>query len=102
MNLKEFYSLPDLFFYHAAKQDSESVFLEWLNTVNRKKFTWSETVSNVYKISKVLKENVQTGDRVLLVSENRPEWLISDLAIMLSNAITVPAYTTYTEDDYKY
>ena len=102
MNLKEFNSLPDLFFYHAAKQDSESVFLEWLNTVNRKKFTWSETVSNVYKISKVLKENVQTGDRVLLVSENRPEWLISDLAIMLSNAITVPAYTTYTEEDYEY
>ena len=36
------------------------------------------------------------------MSENRPEWLISDLAIMLANGITVPAYTTYTEDDYKY
>ena len=58
MNLKEFNSLPDLFFYHAAKQDSESVFLEWLNTVNRKKFTWSETVSNVYKISKVCAETI--------------------------------------------
>ena len=39
---------------------------------------------------------------VLLVSENRPEWLISDIAIMLANGITVPAYTTYTEKDYKY
>ena len=37
-----------------------------------------------------------------LVSENRPEWFIADLAIMLSGGITVPAYTTYTEDDYKY
>jgi long-chain acyl-CoA synthetase len=37
-----------------------------------------------------------------LVSENRPEWFISDLAIMLSGGITVPAYTTYTEEDYKY
>ena len=45
---------------------------------------------------------MKEGDRVLLVSENRPEWLISDLSIMLSNAITVPAYTTYTENDYKY
>ena len=35
-------------------------------------------------------------------SENRPEWLIADLAIMLANGITVPAYTTYTEKDYKY
>ena len=34
---------------------------------------------------------------VLLVSENRPEWFISDLAIMVSGGITVPAYTTYTE-----
>jgi len=42
------------------------------------------------------------GDRCLLVSENRPEWLISDIAIMLANGITVPAYTTYTEKDYKY
>ena len=45
---------------------------------------------------------MKTGDRILLISENRPEWLISDLAIMMSKAITVPAYTTYTERDYKY
>ena len=37
-----------------------------------------------------------------MVSENRPEWFISDLAIMLAGGITVPAYTTYTEEDYKY
>ena len=37
-----------------------------------------------------------------MVSENRPEWFISDMAIMLSGGITVPAYTTYTEDDYRY
>ena len=35
-------------------------------------------------------------------SENRPEWFVSDLAIMVAGGITVPAYTTYTEDDYKY
>jgi|TARA_B100000315_G_scaffold36301_1_gene31024 long-chain acyl-CoA synthetase len=102
MNLKEFDNLIDLFFYQAEKQKPESIFLEWLNTVNRKRYTWSETVSNVYKLAKILKKNVKDGDRVLLVSENRPEWLIADLAIMLSNAITVPAYTTYTETDYKY
>ena len=38
----------------------------------------------------------------MLISENRPEWLISDLAIMLASCITVPAYTTYTERDYEY
>ena len=102
MNLKEFNSLTDLFFYQAEKQNPKSFFLEWLNPKNKKKFTWSETSSNIYKLAKILKENINDGDRCLLVSENRPEWLISDLAIMLANGITVPAYTTYTEEDYKY
>jgi len=102
MNLNKFDNLTDLFFYQAERQDPKSVFLEWLNTTNRRKFTWSETTSHIYSIAKILKKNIKNGDRVLLVSENRPEWLISDLAIMLSNAISVPAYTTYTEEDYKY
>ena len=102
MNLKEINSLTELFFYQAEKQNPKSVFLEWLNPKNKKVFTWSETTSNIYKFAKFLKQHVKDGDRCLLVSENRPEWLIADLAIMLANAITVPAYTTYTENDYKY
>jgi len=102
MNLKEFNSLVDLFFYKAAKENPNSDFLEWLNPKNKKKYTWGETSKNIQKLSKVLKDNLAQGDRCLLVSENRPEWLIADLAIMLADGITVPAYTTYTEKDYKY
>ena len=102
MNLNDFNSLVDLFFHQAEKQNSASIFLEWLNPKNKKKLTWGETSSNIYKLAKILKENIVDGDRCLLVSENRPEWLISDIAIMLANGITVPAYTTYTEKDYKY
>ena len=102
MNLKEINSLTELFFYQAEKQKPQDVFLEWLNPKNKKKFTWLETSLNIYKFAKVLKTYVKEGDRCLLVSENRPEWLIADLATMLSNAVTVPAYTTYTENDYKF
>ena len=102
MNLNDFNSLVDLFFYQTEKQNPASIFLEWLNPKNKKKLTWGETSSNIYKLAKILKENIVDGDRCLLVSENRPEWLISDIAIMLANGITVPAYTTYTEKDYKY
>jgi long-chain acyl-CoA synthetase len=102
MNLEKFNSLIELFFYQAEKQDSKSIFLQWLNPNNNKTFTWEETKLNIFKISKIIKENIKEGDRCLLVSENRPEWFVSDLAIMLSGGITVPAYTTYTEDDYKY
>src|SRR4051812_3500330 len=34
------------------------------------------------------------GDRVLLLSESRPEWLLTDFAIQTAGAITVPIYTT--------
>ena len=102
MKLKDFNSLIDLYFYQAAKQNPQSSFLEWLNPKNKVKFNWEETSSSIYKLANVIKENIKGGDRCLLVSENRPEWLISDIAIMLANGITVPAYTTYTESDYKY
>jgi len=102
MNLGNFNSLIELFFYQSERQNPKSIFLEWLNPNNKKIYTWEETTLNIFKLSKILKETVKDGDRCLLVSENRPEWFISDLAIMLANAITVPAYTTYTEDDYKY
>ena len=102
MNLDNFSSLIELFFYQSDRQDPKSIFLEWLNPNNKKTFTWEETRLNIFKLAKILKETVKEGDRCLLVSENRPEWFISDLAIMLANGITVPAYTTYTADDYKY
>ena len=102
MNLKEINSLTGLFFYQAKKQNPKSVFLEWLNPKNKKIFTWEQTESSIYKLAKILKKSIKDGDRCLLVSENRPEWLIADVATMLAGAITVPAYITYTENDYKY
>jgi len=102
MNLNEFNSLIDLYFYQAKKQNYKDVFLEWLNPKNKVKFTWGETSSSIYKLARVIKKYIKEGDRCLLLSENRPEWLISDIAIMLANGITVPAYTTYTAKDYKY
>ena len=102
MNLRNFNNLIDLFNYQLGKQNNQNIFLEWLNPKNKIKFTWGETSSCVYKLAKIIKDNISDGDRCLLVSENRPEWLISDIAIMIANGITVPAYTTYTEKDYKY
>ena len=39
---------------------------------------------------------------MLAYFRNRPEWLITDLSIMLAKGITVPAYITYMEKDYEY
>ena len=102
MNLDNLNNLIELFSHQAEKQNKKSIFLQWLNPNDKKKYTWEETQKNILKLSKIIKENIKEGDRCLLVSENRPEWFVSDMAIMLSGGITVPAYTTYTEEDYKY
>ncbi len=102
MSLDNLNNLIELFANQANKQNKKDIFLEWLNPSNKKTYTWEQTEKNILKLSKVIKENIKEGDRCLLVSENRPEWFVSDLAIMLAGGITVPAYTTYIEDDYKY
>jgi len=102
MNLDNLNNLIELFSYQSDKQNKKSIFLQWLNPNNKKTYTWEEAKKNILKLSRIIKKNIKEGDRCLLVSENRPEWFISDMAIMLSGGITVPAYTTYTEEDYKY
>ena len=63
--------------------------------------TWGEAADQVCLLAENLRAlGLEDGDRVCLVSENRPEWCISDLAIMAAGCITVPTYTTNTERDH--
>tara|TARA_Y100000590_G_scaffold224176_1_gene253558 strand:+ start:56 stop:1774 length:1719 start_codon:yes stop_codon:yes gene_type:complete len=95
-------SLVELFFNQYENQlDKKKLLLSSLKEP-RKNFSWQDTFNSIIKLSEELKKSVNKGDRCLLISENRPEWFISDLSIMLSEAITVPAYTTYAERDYEY
>jgi long-chain acyl-CoA synthetase len=41
---------------------------------------------------------IQRGDRVAILSENRPDWPTADMASLLIGAVTVPLYTTLTEE----
>ena len=63
--------------------------------------SWRETARQVAALATSLKRiGLERGDRVMLVSENRPEWLIADLAIMAAGCVTVPTYTTNTSRDH--
>lgn len=65
--------------------------------------SWGETAQKVARLAKAMQNlGVKAGDRVVIVSENRPEWLIADMAIMTLGAITVPTYITYTSRDYSH
>ena len=63
--------------------------------------SWAEAARQVAALAASLKRiGIQPGDRVALVSENRPEWLIADLGIMAAGCVTVPTYTTNTVRDH--
>lgn len=73
-----------------AKSDGE-----WHST------SWREAADTVEDLAKALRTlGVEGGDRVGLVAENRPEWMLADIAVMAAGGITVPAYTTNTVDDH--
>lgn len=65
--------------------------------------SWAEVARQVCCLAESLRAmGLKDGDRVMLVSENRPEWCIADMAIMAAGCITVPAYVTNTERDHQH
>ena len=98
----EHITLPNLFFQKAL-ENSDKPFLWAKKEGEWDSLSWQETEKKVKQLAAGLKYNgILPGDKVIIVSENRPECLISDLAINTLNAVTVPAYTTNTEDDHRY
>ena len=102
MDVSKINSLVELYFKKAEQIDKKKPFLKWLNPKNNHQYNWEEVTEKIYKFSYKIKSLIKEGDRVLLLSENRPEWLIADLAIMNAGGITVPIFTTYAERDYEY
>ena len=65
--------------------------------------SWRATAEAIGAIARGLRLlGIKPGERVGLISENRPEWMIADFGIMAAGAITVPAYTTNTVDDHRH
>ncbi len=98
--LEPFPNLVTMFFARAAER-GDSPFLwtkqsgAWVAT------SWADAARQVASLATALTAiGLKRGDRVMLVSENRPEWCLSDLAIMAAGCVTVPTYVTNTERDH--
>jgi len=90
-------------FCDQAKKYGDAPYLWSKNNKHYHSLSWNETYLRVKKLASYLKKiGIKNETRVMLVSENRPEWQISDLAIMAADGISVPAYTTITSQDYEY
>ena len=102
MNISNCNSLVELYFSKSKEKSRDEFFLSWLKPNYNKPYTWGEISDKILILSKKIEEVIKNQDRCLLLSENRPEWLISDLAIMNAGGISVPIFTTYADSDYKY
>jgi len=90
-------------FLHQAEQRKGQPFLWAKHDGVYRPLTWDRTSAAVQELSRGLRGlGLARGDRVVLVSENRPEWLIADLAVVAAGGITVPAYTTNTPHDHSH
>ena len=104
MELRKINSLVELFFtkFKEINSASDKPFLYWLKDIKKDFLTWKQVEFNIQILSEYLRSNLSKGDRCVLLSENRPEWLISDIAIMNAGGVTVPLFTTYSDKDYEY
>ena len=95
-------TLPGMFFELAENYGARPLF--WAKRDGAwQSNSWQATAEQVSALARALRgAGVKPGDRVMLVSENRPEWGIADLAIMAARAVTVPAYITNTVEDHQH
>jgi long-chain acyl-CoA synthetase len=103
--MRQFEEFPNLvtMFFRRAEAKGNAPFL-WHKSEGRwQSLSWADAARQVTSLAVSLADmGLKRGDRVMLVSENRPEWCIADLGIMAAGCITVPTYTTNGERDHQH
>ena len=103
MNMDSYRNWPSLpaMFFDCAEREGDKPFLWAKSGGDYVPTSYRETADRVRRLAGGLRRlGVRPGDRVVIASENRPEWLIADVAIMAAGGISVPAYTTNTVNDH--
>ncbi len=95
-------SLPALLLGHARDRPGDTAMREKHRGLWRE-FTWAEYAERVARTAHGLRElGVEAGDRVAIHAENRPEWLVADMAIQGIGAISVGIYPTSPAAEVEY
>ncbi len=95
-------NLAALFFARAAEL-GDKPFLWAKRNGTWTPINWREARTAVSRLARGLMAlGVAPGDRIVIAMENRPEWCITELAILAIGAIAVPAYTTNTAADHQH
>ena len=101
MEIDKLNSLVELYFKKSDEIDPNKSFLKWLKP-GKPNYNWGDIKERVFKLSHKINSLINEGDRCLILSENRPYWLMADLAVMNAGGISVPVFTTYSSNDYEH
>jgi len=105
-NVRGFEELPQTIPHFIMESCSRNASKDLLNhKVNKDwiRLSGSKTAEKIKNLTFGLKAlGVQKGDRVAIISENRPEWSLADLAILSLGAVTVPIFTTQAVEQIRY
>ncbi len=94
-----------LMFLDSASRSPKSVAFRYFDKKANAwaQMTWSEYEQAVRKVAGWLtQKGLKKGDAVAIMSANRPEWIIADLAIFMIGGISIPIYSTSTSKDTNY
>ncbi len=101
MDISKLNSLVELYFKKTEEVEGKRPFLKWLKP-DKRTYNWEDITERIYKLTTKIKSLIKQGDRCLILSENRPYWLMTDIAIMNAGGISVPIFTTYSANDYEF
>ena len=95
-------TIPQMFLAQAERLGEKTVF-QVKKGLAYQPVSWEQAQTEVEEAALGLMDlGIQPGDRVAILSENRPEWAVADLAILSVGAITVPIYATLTTEEVEY
>ena len=100
MEINKLNSLIELFFRKCDEVDHKKPFLKWLKP-GKQIYNWGDIRERIFKLSFKIKSLINTNNFDDVITF-RPEWLISDIAVMNAGGISVPIFTTYSSNDYEY
>ena len=95
-------TISDFYYYQLANKPKKDAFTQkengkWHSLSSDEFITCAKKLS-----SGLIQIGIKTGDRVAIISNNRTEWHLADLALQQLGVVTVPIYPNITEADYEY
>jgi len=97
-------NITQIFRAQATKYGTrEALRFKYRNEINYKSIGWNEVISTSDNISMgLLSMGFGAGDNIGIFSDNRPEWILTDLGILAIGAVVVPFYATASKQNVKY